>query len=177
MIESFEFQGVVYQLDDPMVLAAIAAAALVLLVLILLIMAVRAAGKSAKLAAPLSQQMGILGQHVQQLGNNQAQLQGSVQTVSETQANAQTQMIQSMEARLNAVQMNMQEKLADNAARSARAMAEMQERMQSSLHGSSKQTTTSLTQLQERLAAIDKAQDNITKLSGDVLSLQDIRIS
>ncbi|MGA9434807.1 MAG: DNA recombination protein RmuC, partial [Roseobacter sp.] len=39
---------------------------------------------------------------------------------------------------------------------------------------SSKQTTTSLTQLQERLAAIDKAQDNITKLSGDVLSLQDI---
>ncbi|MGJ8616829.1 MAG: DNA recombination protein RmuC, partial [Sulfitobacter sp.] len=41
-------------------------------------------------------------------------------------------------------------------------------------HGSSKQTTTSLTQLQERLASIDKAQDNITKLSGDVLSLQDI---
>jgi len=50
----------------------------------------------------------------------------------------------------------------------------MQERMRESLHGSSKQTTTSLTQLQERLAAIDKAQDNITKLSSDVLSLQDI---
>ena len=46
--------------------------------------------------------------------------------------------------------------------------------MKESLHGSSKQTATSLTQLQERLAAIDKAQDNITKLSGDVLSLQDI---
>ena len=43
--------------------------------------------------------------------------------------------------------------------------------MKESLHGSSKQTATSLTQLQERLAAIDKAQDNITKLSGDVLSL------
>ena len=58
--------------------------------------------------------------------------------------------------------------------KSARALAEMQERMKESLHGSSKQTATSLTQLQERLAAIDKAQDNITKLSGDVLSLQDI---
>jgi DNA recombination protein RmuC len=68
----------------------------------------------------------------------------------------------------------MQDRLADNAMRSQRAMTEMQERMKESLHGSSKQTTTSLTQLRERLAAIDKAQDNITKLSGDVLSLQDI---
>ncbi|MBL4768754.1 MAG: DNA recombination protein RmuC, partial [Rhodobacteraceae bacterium] len=54
------------------------------------------------------------------------------------------------------------------------ALTDMQERMTHTLHGTSKQTTTSLTQLQERLAAIDKAQDNITKLSGDVLSLQDI---
>ena len=174
MNQSFEFQGQTYLLSDPLVMGAIGVVFLVLLVLILLIMAVRAAGRSAKMAAPLSQQLGVLGQHVQQLGTHQAQLQGSVQTVSETQANAQTQMIQSMEARLNAVQLNMQEKLADNAAKSARAMVEMQERMQHSLHGSSKQTTTSLTQLQERLAAIDKAQDNITKLSGDVLSLQDI---
>ncbi|KAG1647491.1 hypothetical protein GQR58_030563 [Nymphon striatum] len=68
----------------------------------------------------------------------------------------------------------MQDRLADNAARSARSLAEMQERMNETLHGNSKQTTTSLTQLQERLASIDKAQDNITKLSGDVLSLQDI---
>ena len=35
-------------------------------------------------------------------------------------------------------------------------------------------TAQSLGELQQRLAAIDKAQDNITKLSGDVLSLQDI---
>ena len=68
----------------------------------------------------------------------------------------------------------MQDRLADNAARSARSLAEMQQRMTETLHGSSKRTTTSLAQLQERLASIDKAQDNITKLSGDVLSLQDI---
>ncbi len=83
-------------------------------------------------------------------------------------------MIQTVEARLSSVQQQMQDRLADNALRSQRSLNEMQERMRESLHGSSKQTTTSLTQLQERLAAIDKAQDNITKLSGDVLSLQDI---
>ena len=35
-------------------------------------------------------------------------------------------------------------------------------------------TAQSLGELQQRLRAIDKAQENITKLSGDVLSLQDI---
>ena len=118
--------------------------------------------------------MQMLGGQVQQLGANQAQLQGSIQVVSDTQATAQAQMIQTVEARLAHVQQQMQDRLADNAVKSARSLSEMQERMNQTLHGTSKQTTTSLTQLQERLAAIDKAQDNITKLSGDVLSLQDI---
>ena len=169
-----EFYGKTYEYGDPIVLAALIGAAIVLLVLILLIMAVRAAGRSARMAAPLGQQLNLLGGYVQQLGASQERLQGGLQTVSDTQANAQTQVIQTMEARLNAVQLHMQERLAENATRSARALADMQERMNATLHGSSKQTTTSLTQLQERLAAIDKAQDNITKLSGDVLSLQDI---
>lgn len=169
-----EIAGKTYEYGDPIVVAALVGAGIILLVFILLIMAVRAAGRSARMAEPLGQQLRMLGGHVQQLGTSQSQLQGSVQTVSETQATAQTQMIATMEARLNDVQLKMQERLADNATRSARALAEMQERMNATLHGSSKQTTTSLTQLQERLAAIDKAQDNITKLSGDVLSLQDI---
>jgi len=145
-----------------------------LLFLALLIMTVRAAGRSARIAEPLAHNIGILGQQVQQLSAGQEQLRGGLQTVSDTQANAQTQVIQTVEARLASVQQHMQDRLADNAMRSQRSMTEMQERMKESLHGSSKQTTTSLTQLQERLAAIDKAQDNITKLSGDVLSLQDI---
>ncbi|WP_300060199.1 DNA recombination protein RmuC [uncultured Roseobacter sp.] len=163
-----------YALSDPLVIAALAGSALVLLVLLLLIMAVRAAGRSAALTAPLVQQVGALGQHVQRLGQGQEQLRGGLQMVSDTQATAQAQVIQTVEARLATVQQQMQDRLADNALRSARSLAEMQERMKETLHGSSKQTTTSLTQLQERLAAIDKAQDNITKLSGDVLSLQDI---
>lgn len=163
-----------YALGDPLVIAALVGAGVVLLILLLLVLAVRAAGRSARLAEPLAQQMGILGGHVQQLGLGQEQLRGGLQMVSDTQAYAQTQVIQTMEARLGAVQQQLQDRLADNAMRQNRALTEMQERMKESLHGSSKQTTASLSQLQERLSAIDKAQDNITKLSGDVLSLQDI---
>ncbi|MBM1689802.1 DNA recombination protein RmuC [Sulfitobacter geojensis] len=169
-----QINGQPYTWDDPIIMAALIAGAAVLLILILLIVAVRAAGRSARIAAPLGKQIQGLGGYVQQLGAAQERLQGGLQTVSDTQANAQAQLIQSMEARLAHVQQNMQDRLADNAAKSARALAEMQERMNATLHGNSKQTTTSLTQLQERLASIDKAQDNITKLSGDVLSLQDI---
>ncbi|MEM9575401.1 MAG: DNA recombination protein RmuC [Pseudomonadota bacterium] len=165
-----------YQIDlgDPLTQAALGGFGVLMLILILLILAVRAAGRSARMTEPLAHQIGSLGQHVQHLSAGQEQLRGGLQTVSDTQANAQAQVIQTVEARLADVQQNMQDRLADNAMRSQRALAEMQERMKESLHGSSKQTTTSLTQLQERLAAIDKAQDNITKLSGDVLSLQDI---
>jgi DNA recombination protein RmuC len=169
-----EFGGTTLNLSDPLTLAALAGALLLFLIIVLLIMAVRAAGRSARVAAPLAQQMRILGGHVQQLGQGQEQLRGGLQMVSDTQTNTQAQMMQSMEARLAHVQQQMQDRLADNAARSARSLAEMQQRMTETLHGSSKRTTTSLTQLQERLASIDKAQDNITKLSGDVLSLQDI---
>ena len=169
-----EIGGQTYSLDDPVVLLILATAGAIFLVLILLVLTVRAAGRSARMTEPLARQMQVLGGHVQQLGMGQEQLRGGLQTVSDTQANAQAQMIQSIEARMAHVQQQMQDRLADNAARSARSLTEMQERMSETLHGSSKQTTTSLTQLQERLAAIDRAQDNITKLSGDVLSLQDI---
>ena len=166
-----EIGGQTYALSDPVVIAAGVGVAVVVLMLVLLF---RAAGASARAVAPLSQQIGNLGQNVQLLAAGQDQLRGGLQTVSDTQANAQSQLIQSLEARLASVQQHMNDRLADNAMKSARALSEMQQRMNESLHGSSKQTTTSLTRLQERLATIDKAQENITKLSGDVLSLQDI---
>ncbi|MCL6283666.1 DNA recombination protein RmuC [Ruegeria sp. 2012CJ41-6] len=169
-----EINGSQYALNDPAVLAAGGGVALALLVLLMLTLALRAANRSARMAAPLSQQMAVLGQHVQQLGQGQEQLRGGLSHVSDAQANAQVQVIQTVEARLSDVQQQMNDRLADNAMRAQRALSEMQERMKETLHGSSKQTATSLTQLQERLATIDKAQDNITKLSGDVLSLQDI---
>ncbi len=169
-----EIAGTTLSFDDPRVIAGAVAIGVILMMLVLLIQAVRAAGRSARLAEPLAHQIGVLGQNVQSLAMSQEALRGNLQTVSDTQAQAQVQVIQTVEARLSTVQQQMNDRLADNAMRSTRALAEMQERMKETLHGSSKQTATSLTQLQERLAAIDKAQDNITKLSGDVLSLQDI---
>ncbi|TMV10857.1 DNA recombination protein RmuC [Arenibacterium halophilum] len=161
-------------LSDPLVLLASGGVGLALLMLFLLVLSIRASARAARMAEPLARHMQVLGGHVQQLGYGQEQLRGGLQTVSDTQANAQAQVIQTVESRLASVQQQMNDRLADNAMRSARALAEMQERMKETLHGTSKQTVTSLTQLQERLATIDRAQDNIAKLSGDVLGLQDI---
>ena len=119
-------------------------------------------------------QLGDLGQMVQLLGNGQEQLAGRVQTVSDSTAAGQAQIVQAMEARLAEVQRQMNDRLHESAMKSTHTMTEMQAQMKEVLHGSSEKTTKSLTELQERLATIDKAQTNIEKLSGDVLSLQDI---
>ncbi|NIZ14187.1 DNA recombination protein RmuC [Phaeobacter sp. HF9A] len=159
---------------DALGVVLLGAGAGVLLLFLLLILLLRNSARATRAIGPLTQQMSALSQVAQQLSNGQEALRGNLQTVSDTQANAQLQILQTMEARLGDVQQRMNDRLADNAMKQARAMTEMQERMTESLHGSAKRTSTSLTQLQERLAVIDKAQDNITKLSGDVLSLQDI---
>ncbi|WP_424942589.1 DNA recombination protein RmuC [Aliiroseovarius crassostreae] len=168
MIELGEFS---LPLTHPLVLIIGGAVALVL---ILLILSVRRAGQSARLTEDMARQMGGLGQAVQVLGAGQDQLSGGLRTVSDAQATGQAQVLQAMEARLGAVQQQMNDRLHENAMKSARAMSDLQERMKESLQGNTVKTTESLTQLQERLKVIDKAQDNITRLSGDVLSLQDI---
>ncbi|WP_204112820.1 DNA recombination protein RmuC [Shimia biformata] len=122
------------------------------LVILLLILSIRAAGRAARVAAPLSQQMNVLGQRVQSLSDGQQQLAGGLTHVAEAQAASQSNMLQLMEKRL----------------------AEVSNHMNENLQVSSRRTAHSLGELQERLKTIDKAQENITKLSGDVLSLQDI---
>ncbi|SMX26651.1 DNA recombination protein RmuC [Pelagimonas phthalicica] len=71
-------------------------------------------------------------------------------------------------------QVRLQENMADLQMKTARNLTDLQEKMNVALSGSAKNTATSLSALQERLQTIDKAQENITKLSGDVLTLQDI---
>ena len=164
----------IYELNDPNVIALLAAGFVAVLEMILLLMTVRRAGKSADAVQIVASQVGRLSQDMNDLGQGQQQLAGNIRTVSAAQANAQVHVVQTMEARLAEVQAQMAERLADNAMKSARSLAEMQERMKDTLTGSSEKTTKSLTELQERLATIDKAQTNIEKLSGDVLSLQDI---
>ncbi|MDO6478939.1 DNA recombination protein RmuC [Shimia thalassica] len=128
------------------------AGAIALFVIILLMMTVRAAGRSAQMAEPLAHQIGALGQRVESLSAGQQQLAGGLTNVAETQAAAQANLLQHMEKRL----------------------AQVGQQMNENLQGSSRRTAHSLGELQERLKTIDKAQENITKLSGDVLSLQDI---
>jgi DNA recombination protein RmuC len=141
-----------YSFSDPVVIAVAVAVAAVLLLFILLIMSVRRAGMSARLVAPVAQQMGMLGQQVRLLSDGQQQLAGGLNHVSEAQAVSQAKMLQLMEQRLADV---------------SRAMGE-------NLEGTSRRTAQSLGELQQRLTTIDKAQENIEKLSGNVLSLQDI---
>lgn len=139
-------------LEDPLSLALLVGAAGMLIILFLLVFALLAVRRGAKATEPLAAALNQLGQSVQTLDQGQQQLTGGLRHVSEAQAIAQSKMVEVMERRLEEVQKNMGE----------------------SLHGSSQRTTRSLAELQERLAVIDKAQTNIEKLSGDVLSLQDI---
>lgn len=140
--------GTAYAWDDWQVLATAAALA----VTVLLLLTLRAAGRAARDTGPLRNDIGWLAQRVQALGDGQERLSGGLAHVTEAQTQAQHAMLQLMEARL----------------------AEVQTRMGESLSGSATRTAHSLGELQQRLETIDKAQAKIEKLSGDVLSLQDI---
>lgn len=131
---------------DPWVLAG---AGLALLVLILTLTAAR---RAAKAVAPVPWQMQHLAARVQALSDGQQQLAGGLGQVAEAQGRAQTQVLHLMEQRL----------------------AEVAEGLGEALEGSALRTARSLGDLQARLEAIDRAQENIERLSGDVLGLQDI---
>lgn len=131
---------------------ALVVGGLIALLLGFLLLILRTAGRSAQAAAPLMREMGWLSQRVQSLSDGQERLAGGLHHVSENQAVSQAAMLQVMEQRL----------------------AEVSRQMGESLHGTSTRTARSLGELQQRLETIDKAQANIEKLSGNVLSLQDI---
>lgn len=141
--------GQTYAWNAPEILL-LTAAALILLVFLALIL--RAALRASSSAEPLLREVSWLSQKVQTLGESQERLAGGLHHVSEAQAQSQTSMLHLMESRL----------------------ADVQRQMTEALHGTSTRTARSLGELQQRLETIDKAQANIEKLSGNVLSLQDI---
>ncbi|MCV2867603.1 DNA recombination protein RmuC [Defluviimonas sp. WL0002] len=145
------FRGQTYALEDPAVLAVLVVAGLALLAILMLV-TLRAAGRSARMAEPVLRQMQSLDARVQSLSDGQQQLSGGLMHVSEAQAASQARVLALMENRL----------------------ADVAKGMSDSLQGSATRTARSLGELQQRLETIDKAQANIEKLSGDVLSLQDI---
>lgn len=138
-----------FALDHPAVLAALAGLSLLVLLLLLVL---RAASRSARALDPVVMQLTALGQRVQSLSDGQQQLAGGLHHVSEAQVTSQTRMLALMEQRL----------------------ADVSRGMTESLHGTATRTARSLGDLQQRLEAIDRAQANIEKLSGNVLGLQDI---
>ena len=125
---------------------------LTVLVVAALYLSLRAKDKSITSNDPIIDNLNLFGEKIQKLSEGQERLTGGLQTVSEAQAKAQLSLINMMEERLSKVQLQMNENLSH----------------------SSRRTAQSLGDLQQRLATIDKAQEKITKLSGDVLSLQDI---
>ena len=125
---------------------------LTILVVAALYLSLRAKAKSITSNDPIIDNLNLFGEKIQKLSEGQERLTGGLQTVSEAQAKAQLSLINMMEERLSKVQLQMNENLSH----------------------SSRRTAQSLGDLQQRLATIDKAQEKITKLSGDVLSLQDI---
>lgn len=139
-------------LSDPLFIVGSIVACVAILIVALLITTVRRSGKSTEMAQVLASQMGGLGSRVQMLSDGQQQLFGGLNSVTESQAQQQSQMIKLMEQRL----------------------ADVTESMSVNLSNSARNTAQSLGELQQRLKTIDRAQENITKLSGDVLSLQDI---
>ena len=124
----------------------------VFLVILALYLGLRPPLNSTNSNKPIIDNLNIFGEKIQKLSEGQERLTGGLQTVSEAQAKAQLSMINMMEERLAKVQLQMNENLSH----------------------SSRRTAQSLGDLQQRLSTIDKAQEKITKLSGDVLSLQDI---
>jgi len=141
--------GQTYPWNAPEVLVPGGALLLLALALVLIL---RAALRSSRAAEPLLRELAFMGSRVQSLSEGQERLSGGLHHVSEAAASGQTNMLRLMETRL----------------------ADVQRQMNEALHGTATRTARSLGELQQRLETIDKAQANIEKLSGNVLSLQDI---
>ena len=98
------------------------------------------------------QKFDTLFQTLSKISDDHQQLVGGLKNMSEIQSTTQATMIKHLESKLT----------------------EVQKLVSENLLGSATKTAHSLGELQQRLATIDQAQNNIEKLSSSVLSLQDI---
>jgi DNA recombination protein RmuC len=95
--------------------------------------------------------------------NPSAELIGRISQLAESNAIAQTQLNERLQAQERAVTKAVEDRL-----------SEMAKKLGENLQQNSTRTTETMTKLQERLAVIDAAQKNITELSSRVVGLQDI---
>lgn len=139
---------------------AIGALALFTLLAIAVVSGFRRQGATQRM---LIEQSGELVAATRKLDESQQMLVGRVAQQAEHGAQAQAQTAERLQAQERALALTVEQKLAD-----------LTRRMGETLDKSSARTIDSLSKLQERLAVIDAAQKNISELSSQVVSLQDI---
>lgn len=104
-----------------------------------------------------------LARAVDGVAQTQAALTGRLAQLAETQAAGQSQMAERLQSQERALARAVEERL-----------ALLGKRLDDGLQQSSHRQATTMHELRERLAVIDAAQKNITELSAQVVSLQDI---
>ena len=111
----------------------------------------------------LSRRRAFVISATQQLIDQQTELAGRISQLTEQQALAQGQLSERLQAQERALAKALDDRLGD-----------VSRRIGESLQKHSTQTTNTMGDLKARLAVITAAQDNITKLSAQVVSLQDV---
>jgi DNA recombination protein RmuC len=101
------------------------------------------------------------------LADSQAALAGRLSQMADSQQAAQTQLQSQLAERLQAQERSVTKMLDER-------LADVTRRVGENLQKSAEKTTETMSQLHERLAVIDAAQKNLTDLSAEVVSLQDI---
>lgn len=104
-----------------------------------------------------------MAQLAEKLADQQAQLAGRLSQIAEGQATGQARMAEQLQIQERTVTKMLDQRL-----------VEVTRRVSEDLAKSSTKSTEVMGHLQERLAVIDAAQRNITELSAEVVSLQDI---
>ncbi|MEM9045278.1 MAG: DNA recombination protein RmuC [Pseudomonadota bacterium] len=140
------------EVSDPLIIGVAVIFGLIFVVLLLVVISILSSRRALRAIEPMATSMEALGRGLAQLGQNQQQLQGGLTQVTEAQAAAQARLMETVNHKLELVSARLGDNMTTSATRTARSLGD----------------------LQQRLEAIDKAQTKIEKLSGDVLSLQDI---
>ena len=123
-----------------------------LFVLLILVLSWRSAQEKKRAEEEARERAVLMENRLQEVMNAQAEMAGRIQTVAEVFGSRQQELTKSLGERMDS----------------------MSHRLGQSLNETTKSTHENLRALGERLAVIDKAQSNITQLSGQVVELQNI---
>ena len=131
--------------------------------LLIILAAIATAAAAAVAIAVLLLRRGGTSSAAQKLLDQQTELAGRISQMTDQQTVAQSQLSERLQAQERALTKALDDRLGD-----------VSRRIGESLQKQSTQTTNTMGDLKARLAVITTAQDNITKLSAQVVSLQDV---